>query len=516
MKIIFKTARSVTIELSNNSCYYALDKYQVYLNNSLVINSGDKNVFSLYDLTPGTTYNIKLTKIDSSLNKYLKFTTKKEPCCLNIKDFKAVGDGIADDTNAIVSAINVAPKDSTIIIPAGTYKIAPIWLKSHLNIYLEKGATILGETDRLHYPILPAQVKTAHKLWETNSWEGSPQATFVSLISGFRIKKVAIYGQGIIDENAQNSDWWLNHKEIRGAARPKGIFLSHCQDISLQGITITNTPSWNIHPFFSSKINLINIQLINPKNSPNTDGFDPESCHNIKVIGVYFSVGDDCIAIKSGKFAMGMKYKTPTSKMVIRNCYMRDGHGAVVLGSEMSGGIKNLTITKCLFENTDRGLRIKTRRGRGKTGIINNITFDNIVMKNVLTPFVINMFYFCDDDGKTPYVWSKDSLPVDERTPYLGHFTFKNIICQGVSVAAGFFYGLPERKIASITLKNIQVTYAKNPLPFAAAMMSFLEPFTLHGFEFRNVLVVKQKNLTIEKTKEQTFIYEGVKKVVNG
>jgi polygalacturonase len=509
MKVVLITSRSITIELLSNTCYYYHGHYDVYLNDTLVLKEENKNVISLFSLTPNTKYKLKI--LDETIN----FQTKKENSTLYLKDFYAVGDGVHDDTPAFNAALSVASSGTTIIVEKGTYLVSPIFLKSEVNLYLEKDAIILGQTDRVKYPILPAQKTYNGKLVELNSWEGSPDKTFASLITGIEVHDVIIYGEGIIDENAQNSDWWVNHKEIRIAARPKGVFLSNCRDITLQGITVKNTPSWNIHPYFSRGINLININLINPKKSPNTDGFDPESCSDILVLGVLFSVGDDCIAIKSGKFDMGMKYQEPTQRMTIRNCYMRDGHGAVVLGSEMSGGIRDLDIKQCLFEDTDRGLRIKTRRGRGKYGIIDNITFDNIVMKNVLTPFVINMFYFCDDDGKTEYVYSKKPLPVDDRTPYLGRFYFKNIVATDVSVAAGYFYGLPEQKVRSITLENIKITYSEKPTLFHAAMMSFLEPFTLHGFEFRNVSHVFLKNIDIQKTKEETFVYEGVDKIIN-
>ena len=126
---------------------------------------------------------------------------------------------------------------------------------------------------------------------------------------------------------------------------------------------------------------------------------------------------------------------------------MAFGHGAVVLGSEISGGIKNISVTQCYFESTDRGLRIKTRRGRGKDSIIDEILFENIYMNNVLAPLTVNMFYFCDWDGKTEYVWSKEPLKLEERTPYIGRFKFKDIVCDNVHSAAGYFYGLPEQTI---------------------------------------------------------------------
>lgn len=167
---------------------------------------------------------------------------------------------------------------------------------------------------------------------------------------------------------------------------------------------------------------------------------------NVEIVGVYFSLGDDCIAVKAGKIYMGAKYKRPCENLMIRQCCMRDGHGSVTIGSEMAGGVINLTVKDCLFINTDRGLRIKTRRGRGKDAIVDEILFDNIQMDQVMTPLVINCFYFCDPDGHIEYVRSKEALPVDERTPQIRSLVFKNIEAKNCHVAGAFFYGLPEKK----------------------------------------------------------------------
>lgn len=505
--LIFQSTRSLTFELNNKDIYYAKEAFDVYLNGSLVLKGHQKNVFSLYDLKPNTTYQV-------SVNGFLvEAMTLYESSYLNVKDFGAVGDGIHDDTMAIQTAILACPKQGTVHIPNGTYYVKPLFLKSFVTIELVQGATLLGHIDREVYPILPAQIKRADgSILELSSWEGVAAPTFASLITGLEVEHAMIIGEGVIDENAQNSDWWINHKVQRGGAwRPKGIFLSHSKYVGFQGITVTNTPSWNLHPYFSSYIDFIDMKLISPKDSPNTDGCDPESCDHVKVIGVDFSVGDDCIAIKSGKYDLGMTYRKPTSDMIVRNCMMAYGHGAVVLGSEMSGGVKDLSVTQCYFKQTDRGLRIKTRRGRGESARIDGITFENIYMDHVLTPLVMNMYYYCDDDGKTEYVWSKESLLVDHRTPYLGSFKFKDIVCENVHAAAGFFYGLVEQPIESIELENVSFTYAKDAEPFLPAMMSYLDPMVKEGLHFRFVNHVSLKDVKIEKTEKEPIILESVK-----
>ncbi|MDO9630092.1 MAG: glycoside hydrolase family 28 protein [Acholeplasmataceae bacterium] len=505
--VIFKSSRSLTLELKNHDIYYAKEPFDVKVNEEVMLKAIDTNVFSLYNLNPNEKYTIEVLGYKDVIQ------TDIESSFVNVKDFGAIGDGVADDTMSIQTAMLTCPKNGRVLIPEGTYLVRPLFLKSNQTIELVKNATLLGHINRKEYPILPAQItKADNSILELSSWEGNPAPTFASIITGILVENVKIIGEGVIDCNAQNSDWWVTHKIMRGGAwRPKGVFLSNSSHIGMQGVTVTNTPSWNLHPYFSSYIDFIDMKIISPKDSPNTDGCDPESCDKVNVIGLNFSVGDDCIAIKSGKFEMGMKYRRPTKDMVVRNCMMAYGHGAVVLGSEMSGGIKDLSVTQCYFKETDRGLRIKTRRGRGESAVIDGITFENIYMDNVLTPLVMNMYYYCDDDGKTEYVWSKKALTVDHRTPYLGSFKFKNMVCNNVHVAAGFFYGLPEQPIRSIELENIKFTYARNMIPEIPAMMSFLEKMTGEGLQFRYVDHVSLKNVKLEGQTGEPLVLENVK-----
>ncbi len=507
IKLIFKSSRSLSFERETEDIYYANQPYDVYVNGNLFLPQVKTNVFSLFGLKSNTDYEITVD------NHQFMERTLDETASLSVLDFGANPDGETDSTSAIQAAIFACPKGGVVEIPKGSYVVKPLFLKSNITIDLQEGATLLGSINRKDYPILPAQIiKDKEVILELSSWEGVPQPTFASIITGIEVEHASIIGEGTIDCQAQLSDWWINHKEMRGGAyRPKGIFLSQCSNIGLQGITVKNTPSWNLHPYFSSYLDFIDLKIISPKESPNTDGCNPESCDHVNVIGVDFSVGDDCIAIKSGKYDMGMKYRKPTSHMVVRNCHMAFGHGAVVLGSEMSGGIKDLTVSKCYFEKTDRGLRIKTRRGRGESAKIDGITFEHIKMDHVLTPLVMNMYYYCDDDGKTEYVWSKEKHPVDHRTPYLGSFKFKDMVCDNVHVAAGFFYGLPEQPIKSIELENIKFNYADEALSELPAMMSYLEPMSKQGLIFNYVDHVNIKNVEIKGQDGKEIKIENVK-----
>ena len=177
---------------------------------------------------------------------------------------------------------------------------------------------------------------------------------------------------------------------------------------------------------------------------------------------------------------------------------MEFGHGAVTLGSESAMGIRELTVSQCWFRQTDRGLRIKTRRGRGEKCDITDITFENIRMEGVLTPVVINMWYnCCDPDRHSEYVWSREKLPVDERTPHLGAFTFRDMVCTGAQAAACYIDGLPERPIDAVTFENATVDFDPQAKPGVPAMQNFAQERCKLGLYFENVEAVQLKNVRL-------------------
>jgi len=176
----------------------------------------------------------------------------------------------------------------------------------------------------------------------------------------------------------------------------------------------------------------------------------------------------------------------------------------------VTAGIKDLTVNRCFFDHTDRGLRIKTCRGRGEDARIDGVTFENIRMDNVLTPLVINMYYFCDPDGKSEYVQTREALPVDERTPYLGSFTFRNMECINCESAAGFFYGLPEQPIGSVKIENVSVTCKEDAQPFMPAMLCGIEPHCKAGLRFFCVKKVELDNVTLNGCVGEPIVCEKV------
>ncbi len=506
-ELIFVTSRSAAFELANRNEYHAPAPFDVFLDGVLWRKDITTNIFSLFGLAPDHAYEINIA------GDAILFRTDPETASVDVRSHGAKGDGLTDDTLAVQAAITSCPWGGRVWIPEGIYRVYPLFLKSGVTIELAKGAILLGQTDRKNYPVLPAlRQKWDGSAYPLSSWEGETQPTCASVLTALEVRQARIIGEGIVDANAQHSDWWSEPRAMRdGAFRAKGIFFSQCDDIAIHGITLQNTPSWALHPFFCKNISYIDMKVINPKDSPNTDGCDPECCDGVRLLGVDFSVGDDCIAIKSGKFDLGMRYQTPSAHITIRNCRMADGHGAVVLGSEMSGGIRDLSVTRCLFAGTDRGLRIKTRRGRGESAVIDGVTFEQIRMDGVLTPFVINMYYFCDADGKTEYVWSKEKQKIDDRTPRLGKFVFRDIVCVNAQVAAGYFYGLPERPIGSVTIENVSVAFAADALPGYPAMMSHIEPMCKSGWFFRFVDQVVLKNVEVTGQDGPAVIRQDVK-----
>lgn len=501
MKIrnIFQTARCVTVEIEDGSIFETEKDYDIYVNEAHY-GTTRRVVTSIYGLKPDTEYLIRITDKEESAE--LELRTDVEFITLNVRDFGAKGDGEQNDTLYIQAAIMACPKDSRVLIPAGTYRITSLFLKDDIRIELAEGAVLSAETDRTKFPVFPGMIQGYDEESEYNlgTWEGNPLPMFSGIITGVNVKHVMIYGQGIIEGNANdNSDnWWYNAKVKRIAFRPRMIFLNHCEDIVIQGIQVQNSPSWNIHPYFSDHLRFIDLKVLNPKDSPNTDGLDPESCRDVEIVGTYFSLGDDCIALKSGKIYMGAKYKTPCEDIMIRQCCMRDGHGSITIGSEMAGGVKNLTVRDCLFLHTDRGLRIKTRRGRGEDAVIDGILFEHIRMDHVMTPFVINAFYFCDPDGHTEYVRTKECLPVDERTPDIRTLVFRKIEASNCHVAAAYLHGLPERKIHKVVMEQIHVTYAEEAKTDVPAMMDGLEPCSRMGVFANNIESLTLRAVTVE------------------
>ena len=212
---------------------------------------------------------------------------------------------------------------------------------------------------------------------------------------------------------------------------------------------------------------------------------------------------------------MGHTYKRPSQNLEIRQCYMESGHGAVTIGSEMAGGVKNLHVSKCIFSNTDRGLRVKTRRGRGKDAVVEGICFEDISMDHVRTPFVVNSYYnCCDPDAHSDYVKCKSPLPVDERTPAVNQLTFRNITCTNCHAAGAFLYGLPEQKIDCIEFDHVSIDYADQALPMEPAMMDDLGEKAKMGIYINNAKKLILNQVSIQGNEGESFDLHNIDSLI--
>jgi len=378
----------------------------------------------------------------------------------DVTQYGAKRDSSAKATEAIKKAIDAAVKagGGTVYFPAGKYLTGPIHLKSNITIFIDAGAELHFSDDFDDYlPMVESR------------YEGVDVKTFSPLFYAYEAENIAIIGRGIVDGHGKK--WWAfvegykegqprskwqqlfdeNNKDIllpddpkqmkRGFLRPPFIQTMYCKNVLIQGITIRNSPFWTINPEFCDNVTIHAVTIINPKRmAPNTDGINPESCSNVRISDCYISVGDDCITIKSGKDLPGRTKDRPAENYTITNCTMLDGHGGVVIGSEMSAGVRKITISNCVFDGTDRGIRLKTVRGRG--GVVEDIRVDNIVMKNIRDQaIVLDMEYA----KSTPE-------PVSERTPKFRNIHLSNITAYARD--AMYINGIDEMPVSEISLHN--------------------------------------------------------------
>lgn len=509
MRLVLATSRSATFEILNGEPYRSASAHSVSLDSKIAW-SGHENVFTLRGLNPGGRY---VAKVESGGAKAaLRFHTKPEAAALSVRDFGAVGDGVADDTAALQAAIASCPAGGVVVLPEGQWLSAPLFLRSGVDLLLEAGARLIGHGDIARWPVLPARVPANGRGDQVlGTWEGEAADMHASLLTGIEVRDVTIHGEGIIDGNASLETWWSRPKTPFVGRRPRTVFFVRSKRVAMEGVTVRNSPSWTVHPFRSRKVVLAKLKVEAPFDSPNTDGINPDSCEDVTIAGVHFSTGDDCISIKSGKISLAKADPVATRRVRISNCLMENGHGAVVLGSEMSGGIYDVEARDCLFVGTDRGLRLKTRRGRGKLAIVDGVKLRNIRMERVGTPFVINSFYWCDPDGKEFWIGDRNARPVDDGTPTLRNVSVKNVVCDGTAVSAGFVLGLPERPVQGISIENYRVRFDPDAKPGEPDMAAGIAPVAREGFRLHNVRKLSLKRVDIQGADGPVLIKENAK-----
>ncbi|MBL0740977.1 glycosyl hydrolase family 28 protein [Chryseolinea lacunae] len=417
----------------------------------------------------------------------------------NITAFGAKPDGITLNSKNIQSAIDSCHRagGGTVVIPAGLWLTGPLTLRSHVNLHVATDAVLQFSSNTNDYALL-----------KTN-WEGVEAIRAQSPIYAEDAVNIAITGGGTLDGAGQvwrpvkkskltppeweqrvasggvlndNKDtWYPTERALLGSKakrpgviaegydlekaaaikeflRPNMVSLVRCKRVLLEGVTFQNSPAWCLHPLLTQHLVLRNLTVRNPWNAQNGDGVDIESCRNVLVENSTFDVGDDGICIKSGRDEEGRKRGVPTEDVVVRHCTVFHGHGGFVVGSEMSGGARNIFVSDCNFLGTDVGLRFKTTRGRG--GIVEKIYVDNIRMTNIGGAAILfDMYYMAKDPLAVFSGEDKPSIefqPVNEGTPQFRDITIRGVACKGAETAI-FVRGLPEMNIARIALEDIVV-----------------------------------------------------------
>jgi polygalacturonase len=354
------------------------------------------------------------------------------------RELGAKGDGMTKDTVALQGAIDAcaAQGGGIVRVTAGTYISAPLVLKSNVTLRLEKGATILGSPDHGDYPPM-----TMFHLPDLQP-----------LISAANASNIAIEGEGTIDGNGES--WWQearavkDHGVLGNHPRPKLIIFDHCKNIRVEGVTIQNSPMWQLVPYYTDSMVIRNVRILAPQHSPNTDAIDPFSSSNIVIDKVYSDVGDDNVAIKSGPINSPGP-DDPSRNITITDCTFMHGHG-LSIGSELSGGAQNIRAERIHFEGTDQGIRVKANRDRGND--VGNFVFRDITMKDVKTAILISEYY-----PKVMPPENEAPQPVGRLTPHFHNIILENVTATG-SKSAGVIVGLPESPVKNVVLNNVKLS----------------------------------------------------------
>ena len=464
-----------------------------------------KKSFKIVSLAAAMLFSSQIYAQNTDIYKGIEFNMPKvaetsfPANTVSIKDFGGIADGRTKNTEAFKKAIDALVKKGggKLVVPRGMWYTGPIVLQSNINLHVEDGAMIIFSTDKTDYPLVDV------------SFEGLETIRCQSPISARNAKNIAITGKGVIDGSGDawravkksklsEVEWkkfiasggilsidgktWFpseSYKKgfeastnfnvpdkiskseletVRDFLRPVMVSIVGCDQVLLDGPTFQNSPAWNLHPLMTSNLILRNLTVRNPWYSQNGDGVDLESCKNVLIYDNTFDVGDDAICIKSGKDADGRKRGMPTENVIIKNNMVYHGHGGFVIGSEMSGGARNLHVSDCTFIGTDIGLRFKTTRGRG--GVVENIYIKNIDMINIPTQVIgFNMFY----EGASPVLEEGQKeegnkapekvYPVTEETPVFRNIYFKNIMASNSDEAITLF-GLAEMNLKNIVIED--------------------------------------------------------------
>lgn len=420
---------------------------------------------------------------------------------VSIEDFGGVGDGTTMNTKAFAKAMKHLKNmgGGHLVVPAGIWRTGPIEIFSNIDLRITRTAIIVFDPDRSLYPVI------------NTNFEGLDTRRCESPIHADGAKNISITGGGVIDGsgdswravkkakmnanqwkaklatggvlNEKGDYWWpdegyrkaeatanmnvpdpsLDENEIKSFLRPVLISLRNCENVLLEDCLFQNSPAWNIHPLFCRNLIINRITVRNPEYSQNGDGIDIDACSNVILANSTFDCGDDGICIKSGKDEDGRRHGRPCENLIVDGCTVYHGHGGFVVGSEMSGGVKNIKVSNCRFLGTDVGLRFKSKRGRG--GVVEGIWIDRVYMTDIVTETLLfDLFY----GGKSAVEALEDGAaaapvkvyPVDETTPAFRDIHISNVVCDGAGRAM-YFNGLPEMPVKGIDVRNCNIRSRK-------------------------------------------------------
>lgn len=449
---------------------------------------------------------------------------------VDIRDFGAKADGETLNTEAINNAIKAVSEKGggKVVIPEGLWLTGPVVLQNNVNLHVEKNALVLFSGDADLYPL----VRT--------SFEGLDMLRCQSPISAMNAENIAITGYGVLDGSGDSwrpvkrnkmtdgqwksllksggvvdesgKVWYPNEGALKASIltgskekreisdsewegmkrwlRPVLLSIVKSKRVLLEGVTFRNSPSWCLHPLSCEDLTLNGVKVFNPWYSQNGDALDVESCKNVVVTNSLFDAGDDAICIKSGKDADGRRRGEPCENVLVKNNTVLHGHGGFVVGSEMSGGVRNVYVADCTFIGMDVGLRFKSTRGRG--GVVENVYVDNINMINIPGDALIADLYYAVKDAPGAPVPA-----VTEETPSFKNIHISNISCKGAGRAM-FLNGLPEMPIENFSVRNMRITDAQK-----GAFINKVAGVTLENIEIETadntyLQVENTTNITID------------------
>lgn len=443
------TSNSVVLWWEKPSKADSIRYYNIYEKETL-IGTTSKGHFKVENLSANQTYRFSVRSKTCSGDlspaaRSVRVKTKAQGSVVNVVNFGAAGDDSTLNTIAIQNAIDACPPGGTVYIPPGRYKSGPLWLKSDMTFKLAKHAVLKAVQDvEAYYPLIETR------------YAGEEKKTFPALLNAGAISRdrrptavsrLTICGNGIIDAGGAKlgkAQWQKEGIWKRG----RSLLIMCADQVCIEGLTFINAPNWNIHLIYSRRITVHRIKVDNFHIIKNADGIDFSSCENGYVLSSYFNTEDDCIVLKSGINAEGVKIGKPTRNIHISDCKTFHGHGGVVIGSDMSGGIENIFIRDCSFHGTWKGIRIKSARQRG--GYVRNIHVKNVSMSDIIYEAItINMDYSAYDSGDAA------ALP-----PVYQNLYFENIFCDGARQAV-FMQGLHDSYIENVQFNKVVITNAE-------------------------------------------------------